>query len=523
MSEIVAMPVLGESVTEGTVTTWLKQVGEVVALDEPLLEVSTDKVDTEVPSPVAGVLLKILVSEDETVDVGTPLAVVGSALELEAEPSEPAAPVPAPTVPNPEIPSTVTITPEGKASVEWSYPSVPPIPPKAAESPVVSPETTSQPVQPVQPVLSPIPPVTPERSTTPTDATAPSTPPAPPVAPAVEPPRDASVTGGYITPIVRKLAAEKGVDLSQVTGTGVGGRIRKQDVLDAAGVFPQDSTRPATPPLTPPPLPTPPVMTAPVLPAVPAIPPTSHEAASPSTPTPPVPTMSPAVSTPPTPPVPSTPLLPASPATPVVPVIPTAAPRTATGELDVARLAQLFAEVAAAFDQNKTTVEPTETPVPAPIPAATKSGSDFPSAQPVSHAAPPAPPVPPMPPAVSTTPAPPAAPLAPTAPPAAPVVPFAPPASSAAPTPIEPPNVSAPNGEENPIVMPALGESVTEGTVTTWLKQVGDAVTVDEPLLEVSTDKVDTEVPSPISGVISQILVKEDETVEVGAILAYVR
>ncbi|MCU9974813.1 dihydrolipoyllysine succinyltransferase [Mobiluncus mulieris] len=498
MSEIVAMPVLGESVTEGTVTTWLKQVGEVVALDEPLLEVSTDKVDTEVPSPVAGVLLKILVSEDETVDVGTPLAVVGSALELEAEPSEPAAPVPAPTVPNPEIPSTVTITPEGKASVEWSYPSVPPIPPKAAKSPVVSPESTPQPTP---PVLSPIPPVTPERSTTPTDATAPSTPPAPPVAPAVEPPRDASVTGGYITPIVRKLAAEKGVDLSQVTGTGVGGRIRKQDVLDAAGVFPQDSTRPATPPLTPPPLPTPPVMTAPVLPAVPAIPPTSHEAASPSTPTPPVPTMSPAVSTPPTPPVPSTPLLPASPATPVVPVIPTAAPRTATGELDVARLAQLFAEVAAAFDQNKTTVEPTETPVPASIPAATKSGSDLPSAQPVS----------------------PAAPLAPTAPPAAPVVPFAPPASSAAPTPIEPPNVSAPNGEGNPIVMPALGESVTEGTVTTWLKQVGDAVTVDEPLLEVSTDKVDTEVPSPISGVISQILVKEDETVEVGAILAYVR
>nr|WP_249281309.1 biotin/lipoyl-containing protein [Mobiluncus mulieris] len=113
--------------------------------------------------------------------------------------------------------------------------------------------------------------------------------------------------------------------------------------------------------------------------------------------------------------------------------------------------------------------------------------------------------------------------MAPTAPPAAPVVPFAPPASSAAPTPIEPPNVSAPNGEGNPIVMPALGESVTEGTVTTWLKQVGDAVTVDEPLLEVSTDKVDTEVPSPISGVISQILVKEDETVEVGAILAYVR
>ncbi|MFM1784359.1 MAG: hypothetical protein RLZZ579_636, partial [Actinomycetota bacterium] len=70
------------------------------------------------------------------------------------------------------------------------------------------------------------------------------------------------------------------------------------------------------------------------------------------------------------------------------------------------------------------------------------------------------------------------------------------------------------------VVLPALGESVTEGTVTRWLKKVGETVAVDEPLVEISTDKVDTEIPSPVAGVVQQILVKEDETVAVGAVLA---
>ena len=229
MAQSVAMPALGESVTEGTVTAWLKKVGDTVALDEPLLEVSTDKVDTEIPSPVAGVLTKILVPEDETVDVGTILAEVGEASEVSATPAVPAAPA-APELPNPEIPSTVTAGSDGGAQVEWSYPTVPPIPPKAEEIPA-----------------PPVPPV----------------PPVPPAAPAV-------------------------------SGTG------------------------------------------------------------------------------------------------------------------------------------------------------------------------------------------------------------------------------------QPIKMPALGESVTEGTVTKWLKNVGDTVTLDEPLLEVSTDKVDTEIPSPIAGTITQIVVTEDETVDVGTVLAYV-
>src|SRR6185312_3587304 len=93
----VTMPALGESVTEGTVTRWLKQEGETVEVDEPLLEVSTDKVDTEIPSPAAGVLTKILVAEDETVDVGAELAVIGGEGEAAAPaPAAPAEPAPAP-------------------------------------------------------------------------------------------------------------------------------------------------------------------------------------------------------------------------------------------------------------------------------------------------------------------------------------------------------------------------------------------------------------------------------------------
>src|SRR5664280_1161684 len=97
MSERVTMPALGESVTEGTVTRWLKQVGDLVAVDEPLLEVSTDKVDTEIPSPVAGTLREILVAEDETVPVGTDLAVVGDGAAAPAAPAEAAAPTAEPT------------------------------------------------------------------------------------------------------------------------------------------------------------------------------------------------------------------------------------------------------------------------------------------------------------------------------------------------------------------------------------------------------------------------------------------
>src|ERR1700754_1976355 len=108
MSESVSLPALGESVTEGTVTRWLKKVGDRVEVDEPLLEVSTDKVDTEIPSPVAGVIEAILVAEDETVEVGTPLVTIGDGSGAGAAPAAPAAgaPTPAPGPPPPPRPLT---------------------------------------------------------------------------------------------------------------------------------------------------------------------------------------------------------------------------------------------------------------------------------------------------------------------------------------------------------------------------------------------------------------------------------
>ncbi|MCX9190888.1 2-oxoglutarate dehydrogenase, E2 component, dihydrolipoamide succinyltransferase [Carbonactinospora thermoautotrophica] len=194
----VTLPALGESVQEGTITRWLKQEGDRVEADEPLVEVSTDKVDTEIPAPASGVLLKIKVREDETVSVGTELAVIGepgaapAAGPAPAAPKEEAAPAPQPTAPTPAPAGT----------------------PQAAPAPA-----------PAQTRPAPAP--------TPTPAAAQA---APPAAPAQAAPSAAAKqpAPAYVTPLVRKLAAEHGVDLSTVKGTGVGGRIRKQDVLDAA-------------------------------------------------------------------------------------------------------------------------------------------------------------------------------------------------------------------------------------------------------------------------------------------------
>ncbi|MFI5526331.1 2-oxoglutarate dehydrogenase, E2 component, dihydrolipoamide succinyltransferase [Streptomyces platensis] len=185
----VVLPALGESVTEGTVTRWLKEVGEEVTADEPLLEVSTDKVDTEIPAPASGTLLEIVVGEDETAEVGAKLAVIGAAGAAPAAAPAPAAPAPA-AAPAPE-------------------PTPAPAPAPAAAAPA--------PAAPAAPAPAPAP--------------APAAP-APAAAPAA--PAPAAGEGAYVTPLVRKLAAENGVDLATVKGTGVGGRIRKQDVIAAA-------------------------------------------------------------------------------------------------------------------------------------------------------------------------------------------------------------------------------------------------------------------------------------------------
>ena len=167
----VTMPALGESVTEGTVTRWLKAEGDQIEVDEPLLEVSTDKVDTEIPSPVAGTVTKILVGEDETVPVGAELAIVGGRTGA----------VPAPAT-----------------TVQQTAPAAPTPAPAPAHAPTPAP-------------AAPVPTVS---------TTAPAS--------------SATDAAAYVTPLVRKLASDNNIDLSALKGTGVGGRIRKQDVLDAA-------------------------------------------------------------------------------------------------------------------------------------------------------------------------------------------------------------------------------------------------------------------------------------------------
>ena len=188
MADIV-MPQLGESVTEGTITKWFKQVGDSVAEDEILFEVSTDKVDSEVPSPTAGVIAEILVPEGETVDVGTPLvrlAEAGAAApEAPPAPSAPAAPAPVPAAP-------VAAAPAAPA----------PVPAAPAEA-------------------------------APASAPAPATP-----APAPSPSVSASAAGEgqLLSPLVRRLIEEHQLDPATLTGTGVGGRITREDVLDAVDI-----------------------------------------------------------------------------------------------------------------------------------------------------------------------------------------------------------------------------------------------------------------------------------------------
>ena len=183
MSDSVQMPALGESVTEGTVTRWLKAVGDTVEVDEPLLEVSTDKVDTEIPSPVAGTLQEIRVSEDETAEVGSVLAVIGSGAA--------AAPAAAPqAAPAQEAPKAEAPAQEAPKAEEATQQPAPAAPAKPAQAPAAAPAEQAAPA--------------------------------------------AGSESGYVTPLVRKLANQHGVDVSALSGTGVGGRIRKQDVLAAA-------------------------------------------------------------------------------------------------------------------------------------------------------------------------------------------------------------------------------------------------------------------------------------------------
>ena len=204
----VTLPQLGETVTEGTITQWFKQVGDTVTADEPLFEVSTDKVDTEVPSPVSGVLTEIRVQEGDTVDVGTVIAVVGAADGAAAAPAAPARPAP------------------------------------AAEP---EPETATAPSEPAQAAPAPPPPPAPA---------APAAPAPPAPAPAAEAPSASAQTAQagdnrLLSPVVRRLVNDHGLDPDTITGTGPGGRITRDNVLDhidATGANRQDPTAASAPP-----------------------------------------------------------------------------------------------------------------------------------------------------------------------------------------------------------------------------------------------------------------------------------
>jgi 2-oxoglutarate dehydrogenase E2 component (dihydrolipoamide succinyltransferase) len=282
MSVQVTMPQLGESVTEGTVTRWLKKVGDSVKADEALLEVSTDKVDTEIPSPVSGVLVEIIVNEDEVVAVGAVIAVISSdstaapAVEV-TPPAAPAAestPVVAPT------PSSVATSPtptssgsdvnvvlpalgesvtegtvtrwlkkvgesvqQDEALVEISTDKVDTEIPSPASGVIAKILVGEDAVAQVGATLAVITSqVSGEQKSQPAPVSTPAPAPAPVQQPVIStPPARVEVSrtsevdnsDAYVTPLVRKLASENNIDLSSVTGTGIGGRIRKQDVLDA--------------------------------------------------------------------------------------------------------------------------------------------------------------------------------------------------------------------------------------------------------------------------------------------------
>ncbi|MEO7588797.1 MAG: 2-oxoglutarate dehydrogenase, E2 component, dihydrolipoamide succinyltransferase, partial [Arachnia sp.] len=208
----VTLPALGESVTEGTVTRWLKAVGDAVAVDEPLLEVSTDKVDTEIPSPVAGTLLEIRFKEDDVAEVGAVLAVVGEA-DAGAQDEPAAEPATKAEAPRAEPTTQAGTDPEDVAPEKTPPAEV------ADEAPQEKAPST------------PAPKPSPEKSDAVKAAVARRT-------------AEADGDATYVTPLVRKLAREHDVDLTSVKGTGVGGRIRKQDILAAAEAAKQEAAKP---------------------------------------------------------------------------------------------------------------------------------------------------------------------------------------------------------------------------------------------------------------------------------------
>jgi 2-oxoglutarate dehydrogenase E2 component (dihydrolipoamide succinyltransferase) len=310
----VVMPQMGVSVSEGTVTKWLKQQGEHIALDEPLLEISTDKVDTEVPSPGEGVVAQILVAEGETVEVGTVLAVIApeGAAAAPAEPASPARPEPGPAAP-----------PE--------------------PAPVAQPEPIAAQPEPVTAAQQPAAPEPPAVSATPAPAP-PAPAAAPPTAPAPTPLAAGDGNGrSFVSPVVARIAAEHGVDPSGVPGTGQGGRVTKKDILafiesGGTAAAPPPAAAPEAPaaaPQAPAPAPAEAAAPTPAAPEVPAAPPPpapEAPAAAPPVASPPAAAPAPAQTAPPAPPTPTPTPAPAAATPPPAPPAPPTEPELAVGE-----------------------------------------------------------------------------------------------------------------------------------------------------------------------------------------------
>jgi pyruvate/2-oxoglutarate dehydrogenase complex dihydrolipoamide acyltransferase (E2) component len=257
------MPQMGVSVSEGTITKWLKQAGEPIAQDEPLLEISTDKVDTEVPSPGEGVVAQILVQEGETVEVGTVLAYIAPA---GAEIAAPPAGEPAPTAPQPEETAP------------------------AVEAPPLAPGTQAPEQEPAA-----------------------AAPPPPAATPVTDTPPPSGNGKTFVSPVVARIAAEHGVDPSSVPGTGTGGRVTKKDIL----AFIESGAPQAAAPEAPVPEAPPPPTAVPAPEPVPTPEPEPTLAAAAAAPAPPI-TAPPTVAPPPRP-APAAPTPPAESAPEVVP------------------------------------------------------------------------------------------------------------------------------------------------------------------------------------------------------------
>jgi 2-oxoglutarate dehydrogenase E2 component (dihydrolipoamide succinyltransferase) len=262
----VIMPQMGESIAEGTVTKWLKNVGDRVERDEPLFEISTDKVDAEIPSPAAGVLEEIRVAPGTTVPIHTVVGVIAAEGEVAAT-AEPAAAPPAPAPPEaptppPLPPGTVTLPPVAPAPAP-PVPAPPPPPPPPSAGPAAAP-----PAPPAAPASAEAETVPPQAAAAPPPPLPP--PPPPPVVYQIEGERQPQAAPGEkpraemtadelrltrSSPVVRRIAAEHQLDIREVAGTGIGGRVTKQDILghieSRSGAAPAPTAPPTAAPAAP--------------------------------------------------------------------------------------------------------------------------------------------------------------------------------------------------------------------------------------------------------------------------------